>query len=327
MTNRADESPVAQSAASLGIQSALLAGDPGMAYGLISELMADGVSFDRVLFEVLAPLQRDVGTRWLRADYRIAEEHAASAAVETVVALLAGAFDMPEDGLHVVVACAEGDDHSLPARMVAAYLTYIGWRVTFLGATLPAYDLGAYLADEQPAVLLLSCSSTANLLGARACVRVAHDARVPVVVGGRAFGSGPDRARAIGADSWISDPTALEEIAETGWDPVTVETQARPPAEASTLAEAVPALVEAAIASSPLDVSVPSARADLLLLGQTLAAAVLVDDTSVVEEMLDWQDQRHRHQADVLPVEDLVARFAAQLPTSAPRAKELLAAR
>ncbi len=168
MTQIADESPAAQSAATLGIQAALLAGDPGLAYGLISELMAEGVSFDQLLFEVLAPLQRDVGTRWLRSDYRIAEEHAASAAVETVVALLAGAFDMPDDGLHVVVACAEGDDHSLPARMVAAYLTYLGWRVTFLGATLPAHDLTAYLGDEQPAAPLLSCTSTANLIGARA---------------------------------------------------------------------------------------------------------------------------------------------------------------
>ena len=326
MTYSASESPAAQSAASLGIQAALLSGDPGMAYGLISELMADGVSFDRVLFEVLAPLQRDVGTRWLRADYRIAEEHAASAAVETVVALLAGAFDMPDDGLHVVVACAEGDDHSLPARMVAAYLTYLGWRVTFLGGTLPSRDLGAYLADEQPAVLLLSCSATANLTGARACVRVAHDAGVPVVVGGRAFGPGPDRARAVGADSWISDPTAIEEIADTGWDIAAAEENANASEEPPSLHEAVPAIVEAAIASSPLDVSVSSARDDLRLLGETLAAAVLVDDASVLSEVVEWQEQRHRHQDDVLSSEDLVARFAAQVPSSAPRAKEMLAA-
>jgi methanogenic corrinoid protein MtbC1 len=327
MTNTSDESPAAQSAASLGIQAALLAGDPGMAYGLISELMADGVSFDRVLFEVLAPLQRDVGTRWLRADYRIAEEHAASAAVETVVGLLAGAFDMPEDGLHVVVACAEGDDHSLPARMVAAYLTYVGWRVTFLGATLPAHDLGAYLADEQPAVLLLSCSSTANLAGARACVRASHDAGVPVVAGGQAFGAGPGRARAIGADTWINDPTALEEVTDEGWDVVAAESQALPDDEASSLSEAVPAFVEAAIAAGPLEVSLASARADLRLLGETITAAVLVDDATVLDEFLEWQGQRHRHQNDVLATDELVTRFSAQLPASADRAKEMLAAR
>jgi methylmalonyl-CoA mutase cobalamin-binding subunit len=170
---------------------------------------------------------------------------------------------MPQDGRHVVVACAEGDDHSLPARMVAAYLTYVGWRVIFLGATLPADDLGAYLADEQPAVLLLSCSSTANLVGARACVRVSHDAGVPVVVGGRAFGAGPGRAQAIGADVWINDPTALDELAGEGWDVVAAETQALPAGEVSALSEAVPALVEAAIASGPLEVSLASARDDL----------------------------------------------------------------
>jgi methanogenic corrinoid protein MtbC1 len=324
MTETADESPAAQSAAALGIQAALLAGDPGLAYGLISELMADGVSFDRLLFEVLAPLQRDVGTRWLRADYRIAEEHAASAAVETVVALLAGAFDMPDDGLHVVVACAEGDDHSLPARMVAAYLTYLGWRVTFLGATLPARDLAAYLTEEPPAVLLLSCTSSANLVGARACVRGAHDAGVPVVVGGRAFSTDARRASAIGADEWIDDPTSVQGIADSAWDVSAAEMQALPDRDASALAQAVPALVEAAIAAGPLDVSVASARDDLRLLGETLAAAVLVDDATVLDEFLEWQGQRQRHQDDVLTTDDLVGRLSAQLPASAARAKGLL---
>ncbi len=326
MTQVADESPAAQSAAALGIQAALLAGDPGLAYGLISELMADGVSFDQVLFEVLAPLQRDVGTRWLRADYRIAEEHASSAAVETVVALLAGSFDMPEDGLHVVVACAEGDDHSLPARMVAAYLTYLGWRVTFLGATLPAHDLTAYLTDERPAALLLSCTSTANLIGARAGVRGAHEAGIPVVAGGRAFGNDASRARAIGADEWIGDPKMLDLIDEPAWDIAAAESQARPEDEAIALAESAPALVEAAIASAPLEVSVTSARDDLLLLGQTLAAGVLVDDGTLLEELLEWHRLRNRTQNDVMPTDELVARLTAQLPVEASKARELLSA-
>lgn len=326
MTQLADESPAAQNAAALGIQAALLAGDPGLAFGLISELMADGVSFDQLLFEVLAPLQRDVGTRWLRADYRIAEEHASSAAVETVVALLAGSFDMPDDGLHVVVACAEGDDHSLPARMVAAYLTYLGWRVTFLGATLPAYDLTAYLTDERPAALLLSCTSTANLIGARACVRGAHRAGIPVVAGGRAFGADASRARAIGADEWIGDPKMLDLIGEPAWDIAAAESQALPEDEAMALAESVPALVEAAIASAPLEVSVTSARDDLLLLGQTLAAAVLVDDGTLLEELFEWHRLRNRTQNDVMPTDELVARLTAQLPAEASKARELLSA-
>ena len=324
MTQLADESPAAQSAASLGIQAALLAGDPGLAYGLISELMGDGVSFDQLLFEVLAPLQRDVGTRWLRADYRIAEEHASSAAVETVVALLSGSFDMPDDGLHVVVACAEGDDHSLPARMVAAYLTYLGWRVTFLGATLPAHDLTAYLTDERPAALLLSCTSTANLLGARAGVRGAHEAGIPVVAGGRAFGNDASRARAIGADEWVGDPKMLDLIGESAWDIAAAESQALPDDEATALAETVPALVEAAIAAEPLDVSVTSAREDLLLLGRTLAAAVLVDDPTVLDEVLEWHRLRNRTQTDVMPTDELIARFVAQLPAAAPKAREML---
>jgi hypothetical protein len=210
--------------------------------------------------------------------------------------------------------------------MVAAYLTYLGWRVTFLGATLPAHDLTAYLTDERPAALLLSCTSTANLIGARACVRGAHRAGIPVVAGGRAFGADAGRARAIGADEWIGDPKMLDLIGEPAWDIAAAESQALPEDEAMALAESVPALVEAAIASAPLEVSVTSARDDLLLLGQTLAAAVLVDDGTLLEELFEWHRLRNRTQNDVMPTDELVARLTAQLPAEASKARELLSA-
>ena len=109
--------------------------------------------------------------------------------------------------------------------MIAAYLTYLGWRVTFLGATIPADDLGAFLADEKPHALVLSCSLTANLRGARESIRAAHDAGVPVVAGGRAFGANDERATAIGADGWLGDPRRLDDLLRT-WDPNPAVTEA-----------------------------------------------------------------------------------------------------
>jgi methanogenic corrinoid protein MtbC1 len=323
----ADRAFGVQSLEALGIQSALLEGDAGLAYRLVSDLMADGVSFDQILFDVLAPLQRDVGARWLRADYRIAEEHAASAAVETVVALLAGSFDMPEEGTHVVVACAEGDNHSLPARMVAAYLTYLGWRVTFLGATLPADDLGAYLAEERPAALLLSCTATPNLLGARACIQAAHAAGVPVIAGGRAFGTDPARSRAVGADEWVGDPRRLDVLLE-GWDPdiAAAEASALTDEEARDLSAALRGCVETAVATDLGGASVATTRSDLLLLGATLVSAVLTDDASLVHEVLEWHRLRRSARDDLMPADDLVELLATHLPASATRAREMLTA-
>jgi methanogenic corrinoid protein MtbC1 len=326
VSSPSDARPGGSDALDLGIQAALLDGDAGLAYHLVSDLMAEGVSFDRILFDVLAPLQRNVGTRWLQADYRIAEEHAASAAVETVVALLAGSFDMPPDARHVVVACAEGDDHSLPARMVAAYLSYLGWRVTFLGGTLPAHDLGSFLADEPPEALILSCAATPNLLGARASIAAAHAAGVPVVAGGRAFGIDPTRAAALGADLWLGDPRQLETVLDS-WSPDigVAEAAVLPAPEAALLSDTLPGLVLAAAAQAPAGVSVTSVRSDLELLGKTLVAAILVADQAIVDEFVAWHRTRSAAHDDVVATADLLDLMEDHLPEATPGARQMLA--
>jgi methanogenic corrinoid protein MtbC1 len=311
--------------ASLGIRSALLGGDPGLAYTLISEMMADGTPMDEILFDVLAPIQRDLGSRWLQSDYRIAQEHAASASVETVVAVLAGSFDVPFEATHVVVACAEGENHSLPARMVAAHLTYAGLRPTFLGATLPADDLGAYLQEEAPVALVLSCTAAHNLMGARDCVRAAHGARVPVITGGRAFGADSTRSDRIGADGWVSDPRTIPELLES-WSPdITVsEGRALDDGAAKRLFAAIPGIVERILGEADHRVGITSLRNDLLLLGKTLVSAVLIDDRSLLDHFYEYQTALHERHDDVIDLDSLVALLRDALPADATAARTML---
>lgn len=312
--------------ASLGIRSALLEGDPGLAYTLISEMMAEGTPMDEILFDVLAPIQRDLGARWLETDYRIAQEHAASASVETVVSVLAGSFDVPYDATHVVVACAEGENHSLPARMVSAHLTYAGLRPTFLGATLPAHDLGAYLQEESPEALVLSCTAAHNLIGARDCVRAAHAAGVPVITGGRAFGIDRTRSDRIGADAWVPDPRTIPELLES-WSPdiPAAEEGALDEGVAKHLHEIMPGLVERILETGPHPVSVTSLRNDLLLLGKTLVSAVLVDDRSLLDHFYEYQTALHERHDDVIDLASLVGLLRDALPDDAATARDYLA--
>ena len=147
-----------------------------------------------------------------QADYLVAEEHAATAAIETVISLLSGMFDQPADGTYVVVATAEGDDHSLPARAVAAHLLFLGFRTTFLGANVPGADLREFLETEPPAALVLSCAMTTHLIGALAVINAAHSVGVPVLAGGKAFGPDGEWAQTLGADRWVR---SLDEVAPT----------------------------------------------------------------------------------------------------------------
>ena len=158
------------SAIQLAITSSALEGDAAAIYHMISDLMGDGVPFDAILLEVLSPVQNGLGERWRTGDYLISEEHAATSAIETVVSLLAGSFEQPEDAKRVVIACVEGDDHSLPGRFLNALLLYRGFRTTYLGATMPADDLEKFLVEDPPDAVALTCAMTTHLPGALASI-------------------------------------------------------------------------------------------------------------------------------------------------------------
>jgi hypothetical protein len=88
--------------------------------------------------------------------------------------------------------------------MFAELLRAAGWDVVYLGASTPAEHLQRFVAAERPAAVAVSCTVPIHLQGARRAISASHAAGVPVLAGGAAFGSAPNRAAAIGADAWAS---------------------------------------------------------------------------------------------------------------------------
>lgn len=320
-----------QHSARLAILVAAAGGDAGAAYGHVSELLGLGVSFPEILFGVLAPLEAEIGRRWQQGDFSISEEHAVTATLETVVALLAGSFDSAPDARRVVVACAEGDIHSLAARMIAAHLAFLGWRVNFLGPGQPADDLGAYLRQNPPEALVLSCTLAAALPGGRASIRAAHAAGVPVLAGGGGFGADGRRARSLGADAWTADPEEVDALLSS-WqpDPAGTESGARNGGEddQSLLRRRAGILARAESDLALSDAALPTGevRAQLALLFDSLVASVLLDDAEVVAEAAAWQ----RARLAVLSTEAIAAELRralqAALEGEPPRAARFLEA-
>ena len=132
--------------------AALIDGDLGVAYEISTGLLQEGVPFEVLVTDVIGPVQTEIGRRWADGDLTIADEHASTAATESLVALLAGTL-APADGPTVVIACPENDTHSLPGRVIAAALAVRGFRAMFLGASLPAGDLGEFVEHQQPMAL------------------------------------------------------------------------------------------------------------------------------------------------------------------------------
>ena len=188
----------------------------------MARLAGAGTAADELIVDLLAPAEREVGARWARREWSVAQEHAATAVVDAALAMLALEHEpaLPTGARRAVVACVEGEWHSLPARMAAELLRLEGWDVVFLGPSVPADDLGAHVRDLEPDVAGLSCSVPLFLTGAQRSIEACRDAGVPVVAGGAGFGEAGEWSVALGAAAWLPDArSAGGALAGAGADP------------------------------------------------------------------------------------------------------------
>src|SRR5690348_4361144 len=97
----------------------LEAGDRPGAADLIQSLRAAGATTTELIEHLLAPAQRQVGELWQALVWDVAQEHLATGIVDAALADLELHTDPGQLRGDVVVTCAEGEWHALPARMLA----------------------------------------------------------------------------------------------------------------------------------------------------------------------------------------------------------------
>lgn len=194
---------------------ALVSGNRSSIIALVDELLDSGVAPLAILTELVAVAQFDIGRRWQRGEWSVAQEHAATAmamAATEVVTRRVEAGGITRG--HVLITCAEREWHWLPAAIVACALRSDGWQTTSLGpATTPA-RLSQYIQDIGPDAVAVSCSVLGSLPTTRRFIEASTAAGVPVVVGGAALGGDDVRAKALGATAWAPDARgAIEALA------------------------------------------------------------------------------------------------------------------
>ncbi|WP_229402040.1 cobalamin B12-binding domain-containing protein [Micromonospora okii] len=282
-----------------GFLDALAEADEYAAVDVALGLVDAGVPAERVLLDLVAPAQAEVGERWARNAWSVAQEHAATHISERVVAAVAAHANPHPTRGRIVVACMDGEWHALPPRLVAEVLRLRGWQVTFLGASVPAAHLVSYLHRHDAHAVALACALPMRLPHAHRMVEACRRSDVPVVVGGRGFGQDGRWARRLGM-AWAPDaPAAADLVAD--------ERALRrvAPADVSLLADDEYAgltkrrgeLIESALCAlrerfagmrkySPAQLD--STVSDLGYIVDFLAAAVYVDDPSLFTEFVEW---------------------------------------
>lgn len=136
---------------------------------------------------VAGPLLRQVGDAWHAGRLSVAHEHMASSLVNHVTITAMQGMTVPPDAPVLVVATLAGERHEAGALFAAAEALALGWRVTYLGADLPAADIALAAAGTQARAVALSVVNPPDARQVLQEMRLLRDRLLPdvaVVVGG-----------------------------------------------------------------------------------------------------------------------------------------------
>lgn len=114
------------------------------------------LNIDELLDGVIAPLIRTVGERWHAGQMSPAHEHLTTAVIRRLLGWLTGKYRATAGAPALLVTTPAGQMHELGASLAAATAAASGWRVIYLGPSLPARDIASACRTSGARVVALS---------------------------------------------------------------------------------------------------------------------------------------------------------------------------
>lgn len=177
-----------------------------------------GLSPCELALEVFVPALGRIGSLWHDGKVSVAAEHHATMITMTLIERMrAHSRRRPSIGHRVVVTTAEGEYHTLGARLAVEVLYQDGWEVDYLGANTPAGDLVEFSLQRKASVVVLSVLLNENLHHAAEAIRQLKAAGdgPKVIVGGSAVESPLGEAELTLADALVNDLRNLPAVARS----------------------------------------------------------------------------------------------------------------
>lgn len=137
------------------------------------------------------------------------QEHVKTAIVRTIVECAYPYVEAKKEELNypergkAVVLCPPEEYHDLGARMVADYLTVLGFETIFVGSNTPYQDFLNAVDVIKPELIAISVSNYYNLVVTKkviAEIKGKLKSECQILVGGNAFHGSSDICKTIGAD-------------------------------------------------------------------------------------------------------------------------------
>ncbi len=146
---------------------------------------------DAFIEHLLTPLLNKIGERWKTGELRPVHEHMVSAIIRSLTYILRNNAPLAATAPSMVVSTPIGQMHELGALLAAIMAEIKGWRVTYLGANLPAEEIAAAVKFTAARAVTLSISfATDDLVIPKELRRLKKlcGCDVALIVGGRAAG-------------------------------------------------------------------------------------------------------------------------------------------
>lgn len=155
----------------------------------------------RLLDQVIVPLMQHIGELWHAGVLRMTHEHLTTAVVRHFLWNMQGAFERAPAGPQLIVTTPAGQLHEIGALLVVATARMEGWRVMYLGVSLPAEEIASAVQPETKAVALslVYPPDDANIPRELMRLRQCLQEDIPLLIGGRVAQGYRDVVETIGA--------------------------------------------------------------------------------------------------------------------------------
>ena len=155
-----------------------------------------------LLEELVVPLVYKVGELWHSGEIRVANEHLASSIVRSFLFNLLESYSISDSAPAMISATPRGQEHELGALIAGVVAASSGWKVIYLGSSLPAEEISAVVSHLNAKVVALSIiypNDDPHLKRELTKLHQLLPAGVSMVVGGRAANGYLDVLDEIGA--------------------------------------------------------------------------------------------------------------------------------
>jgi methanogenic corrinoid protein MtbC1 len=194
----------------LAFRAALLKGNQREALAIVSRCMDSGHTLVDVEVHIIQAAMYQIGELWQANQITVAQEHIATAIVQSVMTVALLRSTPPASiSKSVLLACVAGNHHTIGLRMVADSFQLAGWEIQYLGADVPTASLIEQIGKWSPNLVGLSLSFAQQLPVARDIISQLSarfgSARPAVIIGGLAISRFDALAAVVGADAHAFD--------------------------------------------------------------------------------------------------------------------------